>query len=208
MAQTVWIARHGNRQDFVDPDWPKTAERPYDPGLSPDGVIQARQLAGRLEPEDISVLFASPFLRTVETANQIAEVLDLPIFIEPGISEWFNPVWFPHAPRTLPGDLLVERFPRVDLTYASQIGPSYPESEEDAMRRSAKAAHAIVERFPEQVVLVGHGVSVAGATMGLDSNAKIHECGLCALFKVVRRNGGWEMELGTDVSSHVASRSV
>lgn len=210
MAHTVWIARHGNRQDFVDPDWPKTAERPYDPGLSPDGVIQARQLADRLQQEDISALFTSPFLRTVETTNQIAEVLELPIYLEPGLSEWFNPKWFPAAPETMPSDLLVDRFPRIDLTYSSRIRPSYPETENEAMRRSAEAAHAIVKQFSEPVLLIGHGVSVAGATAGLDSEAVIRECGLCCLFKVVRNSGGkWNMELCADVShlDHVGAEN-
>ncbi len=200
MAQTVWIARHGNRQDFVDPDWMKSAERPYDPGLSPDGVVQARKLAERMASEDVSAIFSSPFLRTVETANQIAELLDLPIFIEPGISEWFNSEWFPAAPQTLPSGELVARFPRVDLSYASDVRPTYPESEDDAMRRSAEAAHAITEQFPDPVLLVGHGVSVAGATKGLDHDAVVRECGLCCLFKIVRESEAWEMTLCADVS--------
>lgn len=200
MASTVWIARHGNRQDFVDPHWPKTADRPYDPGLSPDGFDQARRLGERMQREHIGALFSSPFLRTVETANEIAEILDLPIFIEPGISEWFNEEWFSHSPRTLPGEQLVRSFPRVDLSYTSNVRPNYPESEADAMRRSAEAAHAIANHFPEPVLLVGHGVSVAGATVGLDPDAVIRECGLCCLFKIVRHDDAWEMELCADVS--------
>ena len=200
MANTIWIARHGNRQDFVNPDWMKTAERPYDPGLSEDGVVQARQLAERLLQEEIGALFASPFLRAVETANQIAELLDLPIYIEPGISEWFNPEWFPEAPRTAPGSELVERFPRVDLSYQSEIRPRYPETEAEAMRRSAESAHTITERFDIPVLLVGHGVSVAGASKGLAPDAEITECGMCCLFKLTRQSETWRMELCADVS--------
>lgn len=200
MADVIWIARHGNRQDFVNPDWPKTAARPYDPGLSPDGILQARQLAERMEREEITALFASPFLRTVETATQIAECLDLPIYLEPGLSEWFNPDWFPHAPQTAPGAELVERFPRVDLSYRSDVRPSYPESEGEAMKRSAAAASAIADRFSGPVLLVGHGVSVYGVATGLDSSAEIPECGLCSLFQVVRRSDRWKMTLCADVS--------
>ena len=46
--QTVWIARHGNRIDFVNPEWFNTAKRPYDPHLSDDGILQAQKLANRL----------------------------------------------------------------------------------------------------------------------------------------------------------------
>lgn len=200
MVDTVWIARHGNRQDFVDPDWMKTAPRPYDPGLSPDGVGQARRLAERLQPENIGVIVSSPFLRTVETANQVADLLDLPIFVEPGLSEWLNPEWFPHHPATLSMGELHARFPRVDLGYSPHGFPSYPETEDEAMRRAAEAAHAVVKTFADPVLFVGHGVSVAGVTVGLDEDAVIRECGLCCLFKVVRNGSGWEMKLCADVS--------
>jgi len=40
------------------------------------------QLGQRLKREDIAHIFASPFLRTVQTANQVAEALDLPIKLE------------------------------------------------------------------------------------------------------------------------------
>lgn len=200
MASTVWIARHGNRQDFVDPNWPKTADRPYDPGLSPDGIEQARRLGERMQHEHLGAIFSSPFLRTVQTANEIAEIMDMPIFVEPGISEWHNDEWFPHAPTTLSSAELVKQFPRVDLSYTSNMRPEYPESENDAMRRSAEAAHAIANRFPEPVLLVGHGVSVAGAAAGLDRDAVIRECGLCCLFKISLRDEVWKMELCADVS--------
>ena len=63
MSQIVWIARHANRLDFVNPDWFLTAERRYDPPLSDDGMVQAQQLAKRMKKENIAHIFASPFLR-------------------------------------------------------------------------------------------------------------------------------------------------
>ena len=200
MVDTVWIARHGNRQDFVDPDWPKTAARPYDPGLSPDGIVQAQKLAARLEAERIAAIFSSPFLRTVQTAHAIAELLRIPVYLEAGFSEWFNDEWFPAAPETAPGEELRERFPRVDLSYESHVLPSYGEGESEAMRRSAEAAHAIADRFDEPVLFLGHGVSVAGISKGLDPDAEIHECGMCCLFRLDRNHEGWEMKLCADVS--------
>ncbi|HKL89484.1 MAG TPA: histidine phosphatase family protein, partial [Salinibacter sp.] len=82
--QTVWIARHANRQDFADPNWADTADRPHDPGLSTDGVEQAQQLARRVNDLDVDRIVASPFIRTVETAHYAAEAADEPVFIEPG----------------------------------------------------------------------------------------------------------------------------
>ena len=70
--RTVWLVRHGNRQDFVDRSWRETAARPHDPPLSADGREQARETGRFLAGEPIDHLFASPFLRAVETAARRA----------------------------------------------------------------------------------------------------------------------------------------
>lgn len=93
MRQTVWIARHGNRLDFINPEWFNTATRRYDPPLSEDGLIQAAELGQRLKSENIKHLFASPFLRTIQTANEVAQIMNLEMKLEAGLSEWHNSQW-------------------------------------------------------------------------------------------------------------------
>lgn len=61
MSSTLYLARHGNRLDFVYPEWFNTAPRKYDPPLSEDGKIQAQQLAQRLIKEKIDYIVSSPF---------------------------------------------------------------------------------------------------------------------------------------------------
>ena len=99
-GQVVWICRHGNRIDFVDPAW--RGHNGDDPHLSPDGVVQAQETGKRLRGEGIRYIFSSPFLRTVETAHYIAEAIDVPIYIEEGASEWLNPEWFSALPAFIP----------------------------------------------------------------------------------------------------------
>ncbi len=202
MTQTVWLARHGNRIDFVNPDWFLTAERRYDPHLSDDGVVQAQQLAQRLKGESIAHIFASPFLRTVQTANQVAEVLDLPLKLESGLSEWLNPVWMTAMPERLSLEALAELFPRIDLSYSSRVVAEYPETGEKALERSGETARLLADEFPEDILLVGHGASVMGATMGLVGGIAKSEvnAALCCLVKIVRQDQGWVMELNGDTS--------
>lgn len=140
MSQTVWIARHGNRQDFVDSSWHRTAERPFDPGLSADGILQAKELGKRLQGKKIAHIFASPFLRTVETAHYVAEALDLSIKVESGLSEFLNPNWFFSTPECLTLDSLSQLFPRVDRSYTSRVIAEFPETEQTALRRAGKVA--------------------------------------------------------------------
>jgi broad specificity phosphatase PhoE len=209
MTQTIWIARHGNRIDFVNPEWFNTAERRFDPHLSDDGVVQAYQLGQRLKRENITHIFASPFLRTVQTANQIAEALDLPIKLESGLSEWLNPAWMPAMPETMSIEALTEVFPRIDTSYTSRVIAEYPETDEKSLERSGKTARLLADEFlPEDILLVGHGASVLGATMGLvGETAKTQvNASLCCLVKVVRQD--IDVDLVTALASHTSPKWV
>jgi broad specificity phosphatase PhoE len=203
MNQVIWIARHANRLDFVNPDWFLTAERRYDPPLSDDGMVQAQQLAKRLKAENITHIFASPFLRTVQTANAVAEVLDLPIKLETGLSEWLNPAWMTEEPERLSILELAELFPRIDTSYTPRIAAKYPETQEKVRERSGQTARCLsVEFFPEHILLVAHGASVLGGAMGLVGEIAKTEvkASLCSLVKVVRQGPEWLLELKGDTS--------
>ncbi|WP_460200279.1 histidine phosphatase family protein [Scytonema sp. NUACC21] len=203
MSQIVWIARHANRLDFVNPDWFLTAERRYDPPLSEDGFIQAQQLANRLKGEKIDHIFASPFLRTVQTANAIAEVLDLPIKLETGLSEWHNQAWMKEEPKRLSTPALAELFPRIDISYTPRIAAKYPETHEQMQERSGQTARCLTREYsPANILLVGHGASVLGAAIGLVGEVARTsvKASLCCLVKVVRREPEWLLELKGDTS--------
>ncbi|MGB3239724.1 MAG: histidine phosphatase family protein [Geitlerinemataceae cyanobacterium] len=195
MTQTIWIARHGNRIDFVRPEWFNTALRPYDPHLSDDGEIQAGELANRLKGESIDHIFCSPFLRTVQTANPIAEVLDLPLKLEWGLCEWLNPEWMHAMPETLPLEALKERFPRIDSSYRSRVQPQYPETDEICWQRTGETARQLVADFSSNLLLVGHSASVVGSALGLLGHYAEIQASLCCLVKLVRRECEWIVEL-------------
>lgn len=203
MSQIVWIARHANRLDFVNPDWFLTAERRYDPPLSDDGFVQASQLAQRLKKEKIAHIFASPFLRTIQTAHAVAEVLDLPVYLETGLSEWLNPDWMTEEPEKYPLTELLESFPRIDISYTPRIAAKYPETKNQVRQRSGQTARCLVQEFfPDNILMVAHGASVLGAAMGLVGDVAIAEvkASLCSLVKVVRQERQWLLELKGDTS--------
>jgi broad specificity phosphatase PhoE len=200
MTQTIWIARHGNRLDFVNPEWFNTAERPYDPPLSEDGMVQANQLGQRLVGEGIKHIFASPFLRTVQTANFVADVLDLCIKLESGLSEWLNPAWMQTDPERLSMQELQELFPRIDSSYTSRVTAHYPETSHRVLERTAETAQRLTAEFSEDILLVGHGASVVGVTQGLVGGTPEVNASLCCLVKLVRQEQEWVMELNGDTS--------
>ncbi len=200
-GRTIWIARHGNREDFVDPGWVKRADRPFDPGLSPDGQEQARQLADRLAGENISRIYSSPYLRTVETAHAVAERLGLPVYLEPGFGEWLNPTYFPAAPQLLSVETLRRRFPRVSNEHEAVEHPVYPESERDVAARSARVSDRLIERTgDESILLVGHGATVTFSIRYLAPNAEPFSARLCSITKIVINGRRRELALRGDIS--------
>lgn len=199
---TLWLARHANRQDFANPDWRASADRPHDPGLSDDGIEQAKQLARRTDDLDIDRTFTSPFLRAVETAHSVAEVTDEPLYIEPGLGEWLNDDWFEAAPNIRSRSTLANRFPRIDPGHSPCREPSYPESKHHALARIGATAECFVDRYTgETLLLVGHGITVQGVLHGLiGSDVPDPGCPLASLTKVSGTGNDWSITLRNDTS--------
>lgn len=204
--QTVWLTRHGCRIDFVDPDWFVQATNPYDPPLAPEGMTQAQKLATRLRYEGIEAIYASPFLRAVETALPLARDLRLPINIEPGLSEWFNPEWFDHAPAVCATSELARKYAQVNTHYVSRLAPSFPETWEALKQRAANTITQIQRTHHKPILLVGHGASVLGCAWALVGETPEMHVDYCALFKLVRVGARWQTELNGD-TSHIGYRS-
>lgn len=201
MSQTVWIARHGNRLDFVNPEWFNTAIRRYDPPLSDDGLTQAAELGQRLKSENISHILASPFLRTIQTANEVAKVLNLPIKLEAGLGEWYNAAWMSEAPETHPPDFLAQKYPSIDWSYQSSVHPQFPETQEEVNLRTATTVVQLVAMFTTDILIVGHGASVFGATKSLVPDAPDFDVALCCLTKIVQKpDQSWNLEFYGDTS--------
>ena len=57
--------------------------------------------------------------------------------------------------------------PAIDLAYGSRGAARHGESGEEALARSGAVARRLVREFAGNLVLVGHGASVLGATAGL-----------------------------------------
>ncbi|NEO28046.1 MAG: histidine phosphatase family protein, partial [Kamptonema sp. SIO4C4] len=200
--------RHGNRFDFVYPEWFNTAPRRYDPPLSEDGVIQAQELGQRLQAENIQHIFASPFLRTVQTAHEVAQYLKLPIKLEPGLGEWLNADWMTEMPERAPIEELVEKYPEIDVTYQPCLVPTFPETEAEMMERSGETARRLLDQYSEDILLVGHGASVLGSTWGLVDGQPDVSASLCCLVQVVRDGERYHLQLNGDTSHLSQTESV
>ncbi len=196
MARAIWIVRHASRLDFEDPTWFRSARRPHDPPLSPRGGAEARLLARRLASEPVAHLFASPFLRAVETAAPLAETLGLPIALEPGLSEWLNAAWFPREPSTLPLEDLARRFPCIDRAYATARRRALGRERRGgaaARGRHGAASGAGVRRRPGRSSATAPPCSVPSAVCWSPRMARVAKAGArrCSPSRAPASPGSW-----------------
>jgi broad specificity phosphatase PhoE len=203
-ARRIFLARHGNRQDFIDPSWAGRADEPYDPPLSPDGVQQARRLGHRLRHEGIDAIVTSPFLRAVQTAHHANEALGVPMHLEPGFGEFLHPRSFERAPRLRGLAELRRQFPLLADGYVPSGEQRYPETHSELVGRAQAALSALLEQLPGTLLVVGHAASVCAMAM-IDRDVQALECPLCALFCLEHEDGRWRLSLDADVA-HVGER--
>ena len=143
--QTLWLIRHADRLDFIQPEWFETASRPYDPPLAAIGFDRAMSLADELSQLPIGQIFASPFLRTIQTATPLARLIELPIQLEWGLCEWLCQDWTTAFPATMPIDELRMDYP-IDRNYQSLVLPGYPETATELQKRTKMIAHKQIGR--------------------------------------------------------------
>jgi broad specificity phosphatase PhoE len=217
-VRRIFLARHGNRQDFVDPTWVDGALERYDPPLSPDGFEQARRLGQRLAGEGITAIVASPFLRTVQTAEQVNATLGVPLYLEPGFGEWLSIDSFERLPRL---SLLAAGAVGYPLLGLGRVAPdgalrsagepsadahaalSWPETREQLLARVQRALEHLLDRLDGTLLVVTHAASAAAAVL-VDRRVTRVECPLCALFCLERDAEGWRLVLDADIT-HVGS---
>jgi len=128
---TLYIARHAYRLDFDENGTEESPTGlPRDPQISEFGEDQARELANYFKgvPEDQrpTAIFSSPYYRCLQTAQPTATELDIPIYVEHGLSEWYSPVKQGTGlhPRPSDASALKVYFPEIDESWPSVWYPS------------------------------------------------------------------------------------
>jgi broad specificity phosphatase PhoE len=202
--RTIWLVRHGNRKDFVEPEWVASAARPHDAPLSADGVVQAQDVGKRLAGEGLAHIFCSPFLRAVETAAQIAKAVGLPVKVEHGLAEMMLLKWFPDTRDFLPVPVLKSLYPEIDPAYRSAVQPAFPESPEQARERAAATARHLAARYDGNLLLVAHGGCMHGLCEGLLGAPASISTPLCGLIRIAQRGDQWSLEADGSDTSHLA----
>ncbi|MFH1086662.1 MAG: histidine phosphatase family protein, partial [Chloroflexota bacterium] len=128
--QTVFLVRHGLRQDTMDRTWRETATWPDDPPLCEHGWLQARLAGAYLADKGIAAMYCSPFLRAVQTAQGIYERTGVRFRPEGALGEWLNPKWFSRVPELITPERIRRAYDGYDPAHRSTIAMAHPEEDE------------------------------------------------------------------------------
>ena len=164
------LVRHG--QSHFNVVFGATHEDPgfVDPGLTGEGVRQANAAAESLADHDIRRILASPYSRTLETAEIIARRLELPVAVEPLVRE--------RASYTCdigsPCSQLMDRWPEFDFSGLDERW--WPEPEESELELFARCTAfrglaAAIEDW-RHVLVVSHWGFIRGLTAREVTNAE------------------------------------
>jgi broad specificity phosphatase PhoE len=191
--QTIWLVRHAHRLDFIQPEWFDTATYRYDPPLSTQGFDRANLLAQQFSQVQIDRIYTSPFLRTIQTAEPLARLLQLPIQLEWGLCEWLCQEWTDGFPATTPVNESIRCYPNIDDAYQSLVIPFYPESTQELDARIAIIAAKIVQGNSGNILAIAHKGSVLGIAATLTGNArwKTYDLACGGIIKLVNSEGRW-----------------
>jgi len=152
----VFLLRHGATASNLEVPY-RLQGRGSDRPLGDAGRIQAEAAGRALSETRLVAVYASPLLRSIETAQAVATLHGLDVRIEAGIIEadigrWENLTWAEAE----------ERDPEHHRRFMDDPGTTpYPDGEsfQDAGRRAAGAIAEIAARHPgDAVAIVGHNI--------------------------------------------------
>ena len=202
MTETVYIVRHGQRRDAVDESWPAVADRVHDPPLTELGRWAAWRVGRRFTSmtDDVDAVYASPFLRAVETAAEITDELGTEFRLEPRLGEHRNQDWFDDEPEIRSPTALAARFDGIVLDHDPLVEPTFPETHAAAMDRIGETARRLVAGETGTVLLVGHGATVGGVVHGLTGGTDDVETPLCGITTLESVGDRWRLVDAGDVA--------
>ncbi len=167
------LIRHG--ESHFNKHFSRTRQDPgiVDPTLTDEGKRQIESAAERLSDEDrpITRLMSSPYWRALETAEILARALDLPIEIEPLVSERAFFVCDIGSPRSE----LEERFPAIDFQDLPEVWWRYPDETDGQLLERChrfRLKAACWSHWPETLI-VSHWGFIRGLTGQSVQNATL-----------------------------------
>lgn len=155
-STTIYFIRHG------ETDWnlQQRYQGQKDIPLNTTGVIQAQKIASSLNGTNFSALYSSDLSRAIQTAQEIAKVVNLPIITDPSLREINQGEWEGQYIK----DVLATQGDVVRSIYMNPYAARKPggESIGEVAERMYTFLDQLVEKHNQATILiVSHGLAIA-----------------------------------------------
>lgn len=167
-CQRVYLMRHGERLDYVDPNWRLNNEQYYDPPLSDEGLDMSKQITAKLNLKSLNIqhIISSPFYRTIQTAYSIARDLSIDeITISYGMSELISENSGIVSKPSIDINQQIIHFKDLKfLTHGEGNLPTFPESFNHSTERYANTIYTLANLYwPKNLLIVTHAFALRSA---------------------------------------------
>jgi alpha-ribazole phosphatase len=153
---TLWLVRHGQTNWNLEGRYQGQSDQP----LNDTGLAQAHKLAEELDPDTFSAVFSSDLKRARQTAEVLANRLNLPIKLDPRLREIHQGEW----EGVLFSELVSRYAEEMERRRSDPLSARPPggESVAEVSARVWAAADDIASLYSGQtVIVVSHGLSIA-----------------------------------------------
>ena len=181
MEKKLYIFRHGETELNRQQRWQGSG---MDFPLTPVGLQQAEDLAGKLADRGLEIIYSSPLKRALQTAETVAALLSVPVEVRPDLRECF----YGRAEGRKIADLQNEMPMIVNLRFPDG------ESKREALTRVLNTLFSL-----EKEPFATAGVAVHGGTMGALLNhfgVAFNTIPNCGAFCLLLSGGGAKVEGG------------
>uniref|UniRef100_A0A914Z7S9 Phosphoglycerate mutase n=1 Tax=Panagrolaimus superbus TaxID=310955 RepID=A0A914Z7S9_9BILA len=211
MPRTIYIIRHAERMDNVDPSWRKKVAKDFQSDNSPlsqQGHRQCIELSEWFKDIEIEHIFASPFDRTLDTATRMIGDRKFQIKAEAGFLEALYLCCSP--PGIRPWKILKETYPLIDENYDPVINPwkggFKPEGpgDDECTDRIKDTIEAILSKYEGDIAIISHGSPIAALLEVL--TGKWSYVGQATVSKLIEKEDGKFKALSIADHAHLSDK--
>ena len=161
MKKDFYIFRHGLTDMNVIGRWQGSG---VDFPLNDEGVRQAYDLAATLKTSGIEIIFSSPLKRAVQTANIVAEKLNIPVQTDSGLIEGCF------------GLAEGKTKPEIDALFQKTASEWHSLEEEflDVRFEGGESKREIQQRFLKTLKEIGQGID--SSVIGISAHSAVIRC--------------------------------
>lgn len=155
-STTIYLIRHG------ETDWnlQQRYQGQKDIPLNETGIKQAKTTAEKLNGANFSALYSSDLIRAVQTANEIAKKVNLPVVSDPSLREINQGDWEGQFIK----DVLAAKGDEVRAIYMNPYTARKPggESIAEVAERVYKCLDQLAQKHDQEtIIIVSHGLAIA-----------------------------------------------